>query len=294
MVNLELYRVFYAVAKCGSLTKAAEELYISQPAVSQAIKQIESQLGGTLFNRTHKGMELSETGGKQIFEIVEKALKMLDGAEVKFNELKNTARGVLRICAADMVIDHYLLPIISEYHAKYPDVKINITNSTSSQAAEMLKEGKADLGIVNLPVENKELILSAKIMELNDVFVANKKFEHLYMQKEVPLGSLSDYPLLMLELNTSTRKAIIDFAHSLGVHLHPDIEVASYDVMTKLAEIGLGIACIPREFAIHELNKGSLFEIKTQPALPARALGLVIPNANDISFCTKEFINMIG
>ena len=81
MVNLELYRVFYTVAKCGSLTKAAEELYISQPAVSQAIKQLETQLGGKLFNRTHKGMELSDTGGKQIFSIVEKALKLFDEAE---------------------------------------------------------------------------------------------------------------------------------------------------------------------------------------------------------------------
>ena len=62
MVNLELYKVFYTVAKCGSLTKAAEELYISQPAVSQAIKQLETQLGGRLFNRTRKGMELTEPG----------------------------------------------------------------------------------------------------------------------------------------------------------------------------------------------------------------------------------------
>ena len=79
MVNLELYRVFYAVAKCGSLTKAAEELFISQPAVSQAIKQLESQLGTTLFKRTHRGMELSEQGGKVIFDIVEKALAALKG-----------------------------------------------------------------------------------------------------------------------------------------------------------------------------------------------------------------------
>ena len=114
MVNLELYKVFYAVAKCGSLTKAAEELYISQPAVSQAIKQLESQLGGALFNRTHRGVELSEAGGKQIFPIVEDALKLLAEAENKYAELKGSAAGVIRICASDTVSSHFLIPIIKE------------------------------------------------------------------------------------------------------------------------------------------------------------------------------------
>ena len=81
MVNLELYRVFYTVAKCGSLTKAAEELYISQPAVSQSIKQLENQLGTPLFNRTHRGMELSAQGGKLIFSEVERALGLFNEAE---------------------------------------------------------------------------------------------------------------------------------------------------------------------------------------------------------------------
>ena len=97
MVNLELYRVFYTVAKCGSLTRAADELFISQPAVSQAIKQLEGQLGANLFNRTHRGMELSDKGGKQIFSIVEKALAELDEAENRLKEINSTATGTIRI-----------------------------------------------------------------------------------------------------------------------------------------------------------------------------------------------------
>lgn len=85
MVNLDLYRVFYTVAKRGSLTRAAEELYISQPAVSQAVKQLENQLGVSLFNRTHRGMELSEEGGKRIIEKVEHALLLLEEAEKALN-----------------------------------------------------------------------------------------------------------------------------------------------------------------------------------------------------------------
>ena len=103
MVNLELYRVFYTVAKCGSLTRAAEELFISQPTVSQAIKQLEGQLDTPLFNRTHRGMELSEQGGKQIFDIVERALGQLETAENKLKEINQTATGTIRISASDTI-----------------------------------------------------------------------------------------------------------------------------------------------------------------------------------------------
>ena len=139
MANLELYKAFYTVAKCGSLTKAAEELYISQPAVSQAIKQLETQLGGTLFNRTHKGMELSETGGKQIFPLVEQALKLFEQVESKYAELKDTATGVVRICASDTVATHFLLPYIKKYHELYPDVNLILQNGTSGETIELLK-----------------------------------------------------------------------------------------------------------------------------------------------------------
>ena len=114
MVNLELYRVFYTVAKCGSLTRAADELFISQPAVSQAIKQLEGQLGTPLFNRTHRGMELSEQGGKQIFGIVEKALAELDMAENKLKEINSTATGTIRISASDTIFSYVLIDKIAE------------------------------------------------------------------------------------------------------------------------------------------------------------------------------------
>ena len=103
MVNLELYRVFYTVAKCGSLTKAAEELYISQPAVSQSIKQLENQLGISLFNRTHRGMELSAQGGKLIFAEVERALRLFDDAKNRIEQTKASATGTLRIGASDTI-----------------------------------------------------------------------------------------------------------------------------------------------------------------------------------------------
>ena len=292
MVNLELYRVFYTVAKCGSLTKAAEELYISQPAVSQAIKQLESQLGGQLFNRTHKGMELSETGGKQIFDTVEKALKLFDEAENKYLELKDSATGVIRICASDTVSTHFLLPIIKEYHKRFPDVNLILQNGTSAETIELLKSKKGDVGFVNLPIDDSDINLMNTVMQLHDTFVASDNFSEL-TQGVVDLKRLQDYPLLMLELSTATRQAIVSFAHSQGIHLHPEIELASLELMTELAKNGIGIACIPREFVRHELENGSLKEILTAPALPSRAIGMAIPKTDSLTFAVKEFIKLV-
>ena len=293
MVNLELYRVFYTVAKCGSLTKAAEELYISQPAVSQAIKQLETQLGGKLFNRTHKGMELSDTGGKQIFSIVEKALKLFDEAESKYAELKDTATGIVRICASDTVATHFLLPYIKEYHEKYPDVNLILQNGTSSETIELLKNNKGDIGFVNLPIDDSDINLCNTVMQLHDTFVASDKFSELFGQV-IDLKRLQDYPLLMLELSTATRQAIVSFAHSQGVHLHPEIELASLEFMLELAKNGIGIACIPKEFVKHELEEGSLKEIRTNPTLPTRAIGLALPKRENMTFAVKEFIKMLN
>ena len=293
MVNLELYKVFYTVAKCGSLTKAAEELYISQPAVSQAIKQLENQLGGKLFNRTHKGMQLSETGGKQIFAKIEQALRLFEEAENTYSEIKDTATGVVRICASDTVSTHILIPFVKKYHEKYPNVNLILQNGTSSETIDYLKNKKGDIGFVNLPIDDSNINLLSSVTQLHDTFVASDRFGELF-GKEIELKTLQDYPLLMLELSTATRQAIVSFAHSQGIHLHPEIELASLELMTELAKNGIGIACIPKEFVVHELEEGTLKEIKTNPALPTRAVGLALPKHETLTFAVKEFIKLIN
>jgi DNA-binding transcriptional LysR family regulator len=293
MVNLELFKIFYTVAKCGSLTKASEELFISQPAVSQAIKQLEIQIGAKLFVRTNKGMELSDQGGKQIYPLVESAIKLLESAESKVSEIKDTASGVIRICASDTVSTHFLLPYVRKYHEKYPNVNLVFKNCTSSETIDNIKNGKGELGFVNLPISDTGVVLSDKVMALNDVFVAGEKYLAL-KGKVVPLKTLQEYPLLMLESSTVTRRTLTEFASSQGVQLQPEIELASLELMTKLAVLGMGIACVPREFVSEELVSGKLFEIQTTPSVPSRAIGLVLPKDTERTFAVKEFIKILG
>ena len=129
-------------------------------------------------------------------------------------------------------------------------------------------------------------------MPLHDTFVANERYKTL-AESVQPLRSMHDYPLLMLDQNTVTRKAIINFSHSIGVHLHPEIECGSLELMIQLAKNGVGIACVPREYVRRELSDDkTLFEIRTEPALPARGVGIAFPKNQTPSFAVREFFKM--
>ena len=293
MVNLELYKVFYTVAKCGSLTKAAQELYISHPAVSQAIKQLEGQLGASLFNRTHKGMELSAVGGKLIYSQVEEALTLLSEAEKKLTELKTVATGKIRIGATDSIFSHVIADKLAEFNEKYPSVKLELKSSTSPYTLSQLKEGKCDIAFINLPLEDDEVRFYGTVTHLNEVFVAGKKYTELD-GIEIPLKRLQEFPLMTIEENTVSRRAFASFVDSLGLNMNPDIEVANWDLMKKLVIKGMGIGLIPREYCRDELDNGEIFELKTTPSLPVRGIGIAISRHLSLSFAMKEFLAMFN
>ena len=290
MVNLDLYRVFYTVAKSGSLTKAAEELYISQPAVSRSIKQLETQLGVTLFTRTHRGMVLSAQGGKVIFAQVERALNLLNEAENRIEEMQNSATGTLRIGASDSIFEYFLADKIVEFHERFPAVKIDLAADVTPDTIAKLKSDKCDVAFVNLPIEaDAELKLYGNCMRLNDVFVTSGKYKEL-ANGVLPFAELKNYPLIMMERNTIARRALDNFMSSLGVKLQPSIEVGSWDLMKRLVSRGMGIGVIPREYAKSCIADGSLYEIKTDPVLPVRSVGMLLKKNAPVSYALHCFM----
>ena len=290
MVNLELYRVFYTVAKCGSLTRAAEELYISQPAVSQSIKQLESQLGVPLFDRRHRGMELSAQGGKIIFAEVERALELLCEAENRLAQLQSSAVGTIRIGASDTIFEYFLADKIVEFHERFPSVKIELMADFTPDTIEKLKANRCDVAFVNLPITvDEELILEGNCMRLNDIFIVGEKYKSL-AQASVSLSELKKYPLILMDKNTVSRRSLDAFLDSVGVKLQPSIEVGSWDLMKRLVERGMGIGVIPREYAAARLQDGALFELRTDPVLPVRSVGMLLPKNQPISYALHSFI----
>ena len=290
MVNLDLYRVFYTVAKCGSLTRAAEELYISQPAVSQSIKQLENQLGVTLFKRTHRGMELSENGGKLIFKEVERALELFNEAENRIEQTKQDATGTIRIGASDTIFEYFLADKIVDYHGKFPAVKIELMADFTPDTIEKLKANKCDVAFVNLPIEvDSELNLEENCARLNDIFIAGSAFEEL-SKGTVSLEKLKKYPLIVMDKNTVARRSLEAFLRSVGVELSPAIEVGSWDLMKRLVARGMGVGVIPRQYALREMHAGELFEVQTDPVLPVRSIGMLLPKNQPVSYALHSFI----
>ncbi len=278
------------MARCGSLTKAAQELYISQPAVSQSVKQLETQLGVILFNRTHRGMELS-AAGKVIYRQVQDALSMVEDAENKLSVLTSTATGTIRIGATDSIFYYILADKISEYNQKYPGVKLELVSSTSPYTLAQLKEGKCDVAFINLPIDDDDVTFYGTVSHLQDIFVAGERFADL-KGKRIQLKDLQDYPLLMIEEKTVARSALSAFTDTLGISLRPDVEVANWDLMKKLAADGMGVGCIPREYCKKQFLSGELFEVETDPALPVRGVGLALQKSAPMSFAMREFVSM--
>jgi len=292
MVNLDLYRVFYTVAKCGSLTKAAEEVYISQPAVSQSIKQLENQLGVSLFNRTHRGMELSAQGGKTIFAKVEKALGLFAEAETLIARINDSAKGVIRIGASETIFRYFLADKIVRFHEEYPSVKIELISAVTPKAIEALKAGECDMAFVNLPIAPEQnLSLHGNCMRLSDVFVVGEKYADL-AAKTQPLSVVQSLPLVLLEKNTVARRALDNFMDAMGVNLSSSIEVGSWDLMKRLVAKGMGVGVIPREYAQTLLDEKTLFEVKTDPVLPARSVGLLTSKTEPASFEMRAFVKL--
>ena len=289
MVNLDLYKVFYTVAKTGSLTRAAEELYISQPAVSRSIKQLELQLGVSLFTRTHRGMVLSAQGGKIIFEEVERALGLLGAAQSRIAEMRKTATGTIRIGASDTIFEYFLADKIVEFHERFPSVKIELLAGLTPETVENLKTDKCDVAFVNLPISpDSELKLFGNCMRLNDVFVAGEKFASLAKQGLL-LSELKNYPLILMEKRSAVRKSFDNFLSTLGVNAEPSVEVGSWDLMKRLVARGMGLGVIPREYVQREIEEGTLFEVKADPALPARSVGMLLPKNTPTPYAVHCF-----
>ena len=290
-INLELYKVFYHVVQTGSISKASQELYISQPAVSQSVKQLEGKLGGKLFFRTPKGITLTPEG-QVLYKYIEQGYNMIMLAESKFSETINLEAGVIRIGASDMTLKYFLLPHLEEFHKQYPKVRIKVTNGTTPETIDSLKRGLIDFGVASLPFSADSSLDIMEAMEIQDCFVSNYRFGAL-CEKEISVKELTDYPVIMLEKNTSTRKYIDSYLSSHSVSIIPEIELATSDLLVQFARRGLGISCVVRNFAEEDTKNGSLFELKLKEKIPPRQIGIIKLKNVPLTAAAKRFMELL-
>lgn len=291
VINMELYKIFYFAAKSGSISKAAEKLYITQPAVSQAIKHLESQLGGKVFFRTPRGVVLTEEG-KILYKYIEQAYNFIMTAENKFLEMQNLMNGEIKIGASDTLCKYYLLPYLSQFHSDYPNIKIQVTNRITQETISLLKVGKVDLGIINLPINNDKKLIIKEVFPVQDCFVCGDKYKDL-SESPISLNKLLEYPILLLDKGSTTRKFLDEFIESQGVNITPEIELGSIDLLVSFAKIGLGISCVVKDFVKDELDSSNLHEIKLIEKIPKRNIGIITLKDVPLSNAAKKFIELL-
>lgn len=289
--NLEYYKVFYYTAKCGSLTRAAQELAISQPAVSQALKQLERGLGVELFYRAAKGVRLTAEG-ELLFSYVEKGYEQMELGVQKVRQMQNMELGEIRIGASDMTLQFYLLPFLEKFHEKYPEIKIIVTNAPTPQTLETLRAGMIDFCIVSSPFGEMRDLEVLPVREIEDVFVAGRRFTS-YKNRTLDFQKLEQLPLICLEKNTSTRRYMDEFMAQNNVRIQPEFELATSDMIVQFVRRNLGVGCVVKDFAKDYVESGLLFELRFNKIIPKRQFCVVRNTRLPMNTAAKRLLQIM-
>lgn len=290
-IDLNLYYIFYIVASKGSITKAAEELFISQPAVTQAIKNLEDKIGATLFVRVKKGVVLTEEA-KVLYNYIETGINYIKNGENKFKELKNIDSGTLRIGASTTITHYVLLPLLEKYQELYPNVNISIVNNLTRDLVKSLREGSLDLLVLNLPTKEAKDISVTPFLTVHDYFMVGKRKQNLSKEKKT-LKSLDKEDFIFQKQPSNTRNFLDNWLAENHVNFIPKYDIVSFNLVKDMTKMGLGIGYITEEFAQDELNKKELFKLDIEPKIRSREVGYATLKNSIPSFATRAFIDLI-
>lgn len=290
-IDLNLYKVFYSVAMTGNITKAAENLYISQPAVTKSIRQLESSLGGALFIRTKKGVTLTEEG-KVLLEYVKNILEEAKNAQNKFNSLIQLEEGRIHIGASATVSKHFLMPYLEEFHRLYPNIEIEITNELTTNLVKGLRNGYIDFLVTNLPMKEYNDLDIKVCAKLHDSFACSEKYLK-ETDKIFELEELLEYKIVTQKEPSNTRAFLNNYMKKNNIDFNPDIEIVSYNLVVEFIKAGFGIGYVTKEFIKEELKNKELYEIKLKSKIPPRELGVITLKNNTLSYAASKFIDII-
>lgn len=286
-MQLDLYKTFHSVAFYGNITKASEHLFITQPAVSRAIRQLEDNLGCSLFFRTPRGVTLTQEG-EILYQHLDRAFNFISTAEKRIMEVKKLMEGEVRIGVSDTLCKYYLLPYLKLFNTLYPPIKVHVICPTTPGIIKLLKAGSIDFGIINLPYADEQLAFK-NVMEVQDCFVTGEKYKQLSYRMQ-HIGQLSKFPLLLLERNSNSRTYIDSYFKEHKVSVTPAFELGNMDLLTHFARNDFGIACVIRNFVQDELDQGGLHEIRLVERIPPRSIGAAWLKDVPLTAAARELI----
>lgn len=292
--NFELYKVFYFAAKHLSYTKAADELFVTQSAISQTIHQLEKHLECQLFYKSGRTVQLTHEG-QMLFQYVEKAYKNLTKAEVEIRNMGKLEQGTVTVGASDTISRYFLLKHIKHFHEKYPSLHLSINNRPSPVSLDLVRKGEIDFAVVNhtYTQEDKNLTF-IKVSETANVFIAASDYaeKHMLLHKKLNLPSLIKHPLITLEKKSTTRRMFDRFLADHHLIWSPAFEGGSVDFILEMVAIGMGIGFVP-DMALGHWQNEQLEVLSIKQPLPKTDICIVVNSSIPISRAAERLIEDI-
>lgn len=285
-IKLEQYKIFNEAAATLSFSKAANHLYISQSAVSQAIHTLEKELNTQLFIRQSKGVILTKEG-EILQQKISQALSLITDAENQLAHQHHLTKGELTIGAGDTISENYIMPYLVQFHQLYPAVTIKLINRTSLEIIDLLKNGQIEIGFINMPLFDESITIQ-ECLQVHDIFVSKEQDQHIYTPQD-----LSHESLILLEKTSNSRHFVDHCFSSVGLLLTPTIELGSHELLLEAAKNNLGKACVIKEFSQDELKQGLIHEVKLSQPIPKRSIGYAYLTRKTLTPASLKFIELI-
>ena len=289
MVNLELYRIFYEVAKCKNITAASEKLLISQPAVTKHIKNLEDSLGVILFIRTKRGVVLTEAGNK-LYNKVRQALDLISDGESTIDEDKNNHNSTIKIGISTTLAKVYLMNYISEFHSKYPSIIFDIYTDSTTDLIKKLKAGEVDFIISKHPkaIDND---LNYEILgNTHYIFVASKDYK---VKNKLNIEELKKLPILLQREPSNSRFSADEYFKENNIVIKPKMNIASSNLLISFVKMNFGIGYVTKLYALEYLKDGSLIEVNINPKPKSIDYGIITLKNNIMRNDVKLFVNIL-
>lgn len=287
-INLEYYKIFYYTAKYRNMTKAAAFLYLTQPAVSHSIAQLEHALQCRLFQRTPKGVNLTQEG-EILYAQAAKALDSLSEARQRIERLVNYESGEVRIGASDTALHFYLLDKLESFRHEYPGIHISILNTTTPLIQKALSASEIDVGIVASPAEPPMGCQVTTVAPIQDIFIAGEEFSDLAGQPLKP-EDLSRYPLICISPASGSRAHYDHYFAAHNLTLLPEFNLSTSDLILPFVKRNLGIGILPSYFAEESIRSGQVTALDVIPPIPPRNIQVLTPPAPGLSPAVRLFL----
>ena len=273
-MNYTYLNIFYTVAKLQNITKAAEELGVTQPAVSRIISNIEKEYKTKLFFRSKTGVTLTRDG-LNLFEMIKIPLIELEKISNNIEGNKTLDKITIHIGATSTALYCYLFKYLDNIKKDFPNVNFRIYSNSSTNLLDMVNKGSIDFAFITTPFKGGEDLEIHNIAKLNDILIAPTSFKN-QIKQGVSLKELDQYPFILLSKEMQFREYIDEFLNKNGIDITPVYETDSSAILTPFVELGYGLTFVPDEMAHKSIDEGKCYQVKIKEMLPNRFIAFAI------------------